>query len=312
MSQISVADTPTSSAEEREAFRDLWAVYDRHFDEITAATLVAAEALADMDPVLREIMDRQTPEQVQAENSRSRHLTMLAMHEGKWEPFIENLRDQGGVYARMGLPFSIWFPIVTAAQSVIVRLLFDTFGDDPARLQRILSALNRFFFEITMARIGEEYLNTRESVIKKQQEAIKELSTPVLPLRPGLILLPIIGVLDTSRARQLTEQLLEGIRQHRAKVVVMDLTGVPVVDSAVANHLLLTIRAARLLGSHSVVTGISTDNAQILTRIGVDLSNLITTSDLQGGIEEADWLLQSTHAQHEATASNGAPPVPVG
>lgn len=230
-----------------------------------------------------------------------------ALELGQWQPYLENLSQQGGYYARLGLPFSAWFVVVTAAQEEILDRLFAAFGGETDRLRAVIKVTNKLLYDITMARIGIEYLSTREAVIQHQQEAIKELSTPVLPLRPGLILLPVIGVIDTTRARQLTEQLLEGIRIHRAKVVVMDLTGVPVVDSAVANHLLQTIRAARLLGAHSVVTGISTANAQILTRIGVDLSGLITTSDLQGGIEEAGWLLRSAQSQHEAILGGAAP-----
>jgi rsbT co-antagonist protein RsbR len=206
------------------------------------------------------------------------------------------------------LPFRSWFPLVTAAQSVIVTRLVDTYAATPQRLEAALTALNRWLFDVTMAAIGEQYLDTREMVIRQQQEAIKELSTPVLPIRSGLILLPVIGLIDTARARQLTEQLLEGVREHRARVVVMDLTGVPAVDSAVANHLLQTVRAASLLGARTIVTGISTANAQTLTRLGVDVSTLITTTDLQRGIEDAEWLLRRL-AAHEpldgVAAQNG-------
>jgi len=85
---------------------------------------------------------------------------------------------------------------------------------------------------------------------------------------------------------------------------VIDLTGVPAVDSAVANHLLQTVRAAKLLGANAVITGISTENAQTLTRIGVDLSGLVTTSDLQSGVDEAEWLLQGARAHRESGAGD--------
>jgi rsbT co-antagonist protein RsbR len=187
---------------------------------------------------------------------------------------------------------------MTSAQSVIASRLIESYATAPQRMHAALTALNRWLFDLTMAIISEQYLDTREAVIRQQQEAIKELSTPVLPIRPGLILLPVIGLIDTSRARQLTEQLLDSIREHRARVVVVDLTGVPAVDSAVANHLLQTVRAAGLLGARAIVTGISTANAQTLTRLGVDVSGLITTTDLQRGIEDAEWMLQRITA-HE-------------
>jgi rsbT co-antagonist protein RsbR len=103
--------------------------------------------------------------------------------------------------------------------------------------------------------------------------------------------LPIIGVIDPQRARQLTEQLLRGIRTNRAKVVVIDITGVPAIDSTVANHLVQTVESARLLGATVIVTGLSPEIAQTLVTIGVDLGKMNTVGDLRGGIEEAERLL---------------------
>jgi rsbT co-antagonist protein RsbR len=302
--QVDLAGAQPFTAKEQEALRDLWVVYESNFDEIQAATMAAAEA----DPDLGKILAQMEPSQLEADQLRSRRQLQQAMQEGDWQPVLEDVRVQGGYYAQMGLPFSSWFVVVTAAQKAILARLFDTYGDEPVRLRAIVQAMNKWFFDITLARIGEQYLDTRENVIRQQQQAIKELSTPVLPLRTGLLLLPVIGVIDSERARQLTEQLLDGIRTYRAKAVVIDLTGVPAVDSAVANHLLQTVRAAKLLGASAVITGISTENAQTLTRIGVDLSGLVTTSDLQRGIEEADWLmLQGTRGHPESGAH--VPPI---
>jgi rsbT co-antagonist protein RsbR len=126
---------------------------------------------------------------------------------------------------------------------------------------------------------------------KQAEEAIRALSTPVLPIRERLLLLPLIGVVDSTRAQQLTEQLLGSIRTYRARAVVIDITGVPIVDSKVANHLLQTVEAARLMGASAIVTGISPEIAQTLVRIGLDLSRLRTKTDLMGGLEEAEQLV---------------------
>jgi len=131
----------------------------------------------------------------------------------------------------------------------------------------------------------------RERIIRQQQEAIRELSTPVLQVRERLLILPIIGVIDSQRARQLTEQLLRGIRNNRAKVVVVDITGVPTIDSVVANHLVQTVEASRLMGASVIITGLSSEIAQTLVTIGVNLSKMNAVGDLQGGIEEAERLL---------------------
>lgn len=152
--------------------------------------------------------------------------------------------------------------------------------------------------DITMQKKTEAELAKTNAALQGQIEerrraeiAILELSTPVLQLREGLLILPIIGILDSQRARQLTEQLLNSIRNNRAKVAVVDITGVAAVDSKVANHLLQTAEAARLMGATVILTGLSVEVAQSLVSIGVDLSRLITVGDLQGGIVEADRLL---------------------
>ena len=113
----------------------------------------------------------------------------------------------------------------------------------------------------------------------------------MLQVRERLLILPIIGVIDPMRARQLTEQLLRGIRTNRAKVVVIDITGVAAMDVTVANHLVQTVEASRLLGATVIVTGLSPEIAQTLVTIGVDLGKMNTVGDLQGGIEQAERLL---------------------
>jgi rsbT co-antagonist protein RsbR len=139
--------------------------------------------------------------------------------------------------------------------------------------------------------VGVSFVEERERVIREQQDAIRELSTPVLQVRERLLILPIIGVLDPARARQLTEQLLGAIQHHRARVVVIDITGVATVDVTVANHLVQTVEAARLMGASAIITGLSSKIAQTLVDLGVDLSMMRTVGDLQGGLEEAERLL---------------------
>jgi rsbT co-antagonist protein RsbR len=132
----------------------------------------------------------------------------------------------------------------------------------------------------------------RERIIRRQQEAIKELSTPVLQVRDQLLIIPIIGLVDTHRARLLTEGLLKAIRARRAKGVVMDVTGVPIVDSKVANHLAQACEAARLMGALVVMTGISSEIALTMVTIGARLRGVHTVGDLQGGIEVVERFLE--------------------
>lgn len=180
--------------------------------------------------------------------------------------------------------------IVLLLRDVLARSLFEKYQADFALLNRVLDAYEPAANRIATT-VGVGFVQERERVIRQQQEAIRELSTPVLQVRERLLILPIIGVVDSERARQLTEQLLRGVRSNRAKVVVMDITGVPSVDATVANHLVQTVEASRLLGATVIVTGLSPEIAQTLVTIGVDLTKMNTVGDLQGGIEEAELLL---------------------
>ena len=180
--------------------------------------------------------------------------------------------------------------IVLLLRDVLARSLFEKYSGDVALLNRVLDAYEPAANRIaTTVAVG--FVQERERVIRQQQEAIRELSTPVLQVRDRLLILPIIGVIDSSRARQLTVQLLQAIRVNRAKVVVIDITGVAAVDSRVANHLVQTVEATRLMGATSIVTGLSSEVAQTLVTLGVDLGKVFTVGDLQGGIEEAERLL---------------------
>jgi rsbT co-antagonist protein RsbR len=177
--------------------------------------------------------------------------------------------------------------IVLLLRDVLARSLFEKYPDDFNRVLDVYEpAANRIANTVAI-----NFVQERERVIRQQQEAIRELSTPVLQVRERLLILPIIGVLDGQRARQLTEQLLRGIRSNRARVVVIDITGVPTIDSTVANHLVQTVDASRLMGASVIITGLSPEIAQTLVTLGVDLSKVNAVGDLQGGIEEAERLL---------------------
>jgi rsbT co-antagonist protein RsbR len=180
--------------------------------------------------------------------------------------------------------------IVLLLRDVLARSLFAKYQNDFALLNRILDAYEPAANRIANT-VAVGFVQERERVIREQQEAIRVLSTPVLQVRERLLILPIIGVIDPQRARQLTEQLLRGIRTNRAKVVVIDITGVPVMDANVANNLVQTVEATRLLGATVIITGLSPEIAQTLVTIGVDLGKMNTVGDLQGGIEEAERLL---------------------
>jgi len=278
--------TPQLNDMQRSAMLDFWTVYEDHYEELQREL----EKAASTDPVLQSVI-HQVPQHVRDEQNRlSFELTRKALVDSEWEPWLENLQEQGGAYAAMGVSIPSWFRIVSDFRRLLRPSLRQVYANDRDRLAAAIEAMENFT-DLALSEIATAYLHSREELIIQQQEAIRDLSTPVLQLRQGLLLLPIVGMMDSHRARQLTTQLLHSIRAQRAKIVVLDLTGVPTVDSAVANHLMQTVQAARLLGAKGIVTGLSAENAQTLVRLGASLSGLNTLGDLQDGIEEADRLL---------------------
>src|SRR3954452_400008 len=177
--------------------------------------------------------------------------------------------------------------IVLLLRDVLARSLFEKYHQDFDLLNRVLDAYEPAANRIANT-VAVSFVEERERIIREQQDALLELSTPVLQVRERLLILPIIGVLDNQRASQLTEHMLHGIRSHRAKVVVVDITGVPDVDEAVADSLVRNVDASRLMGADVIITGLSSKIAQTLVTIGVDLNKMHTVGDLQGGIEEAE------------------------
>jgi rsbT co-antagonist protein RsbR len=135
--------------------------------------------------------------------------------------------------------------------------------------------------------IQAERERLQQEIIEAQRQAIQELSTPVIPIMDRIIVMPLIGSIDTLRARDITRRLLAGITEQRARVVILDITGVPVVDSGVADHLNKTIQAARLKGARAIVTGISDAVAETVVDLGIDWSGIETLSDLQTGLMAA-------------------------
>jgi rsbT co-antagonist protein RsbR len=124
----------------------------------------------------------------------------------------------------------------------------------------------------------------QQEVIEAQRQALQELSTPIIPVMERIIVMPLVGSIDTMRARDITRSLLAGIREHRAKVVILDITGVVMVDSGVADHLNKTIQAARLKGARTIVTGISDAVAETIVDLGIDWGGVETLSDLRTGL----------------------------
>ena len=253
-------------------------------DEFTAAFFSHLSRLGEV-PVLFS-----TPNLLE-EAKRLKREHLLAAVNGTYDRnYIEQRLKLGKLYSSVGLDVQAFLGAFHHLMRTIGAEIMKAPGRSPIESFEAFLSLKKVGF-LDIGVIVDVLIDEREITINQQQEAIRELSTPVLQVRDRLLIMPIIGVLDSRRAKQLTDGLLQGIRSNRAKVVVIDITGVAAVDSKVANHLIQTVAAARLMGTAVIVTGLSAEVAQALVALGVDLSKVNTVGDLQGGLEEAERLL---------------------
>jgi PAS domain S-box-containing protein len=185
---------------------------------------------------------------------------------------LQKLHDEGRFIfetthiAKSGVEFSV------EVNSTVIEL-----DDNPMVLEVVRDITERKQAETERERLQKE-------IIEAQQRAIAELSTPVIPVMDRIIVMPLVGSIDSMRARDITRSLLAGVSQYRAKVVILDVTGVGLMDTGIVNHLNKTIQAARLKGAQTIVTGISDAVAEAIVDLGIDWSKLTTLSDLQTGL----------------------------
>jgi rsbT co-antagonist protein RsbR len=175
---------------------------------------------------------------------------------------------------------------VIVLKNVLTQRLVRSLSQSPAELAACLRVVDDALDRLSLLTFAA-FVETRERVIAQQSLSLMELSTPVVLLWSKVLLLPLVGVIDTLRARQFTERLLVAITSHEASVTIIDVTGVPVFDTSVARHIMKAIDAAQLLGSRIVMTGISPEGALTLTKLGIGFANVISRASLRAGVAEA-------------------------
>jgi rsbT co-antagonist protein RsbR len=282
------ATAPRLNNADQSSLREFWDVYEPHFSEIGAE--LADDALA--HPELANFVGAGDSENV----SESRERIAQAINDGDWGDYLSDMVDTGARYAEAGLSFSAWFATGRTLRSKLVPLLIDALADEPERLADALRGVS-IFIDLVILSVADSFIEAKQRIILEQQDVLRGLSTPVLELRNGLLLVPLIGFIDSERALLLTGKLLEAIAAKRAKAVVLDITGVPAVDSAVANHLMQTVQATQLMGAHTLISGLSPENAQTLVRLGLDLGRLNTVGTLSDGVVAASEILKAAEAR---------------
>ena len=197
----------------------------------------------------------------------------------QWAEMRELLADVSRTRARQGFSPSETATFILSLKEPLFTMLRREFARDADALgvetwttTRLLDALGLFAAEV--------YQKGREEVIARQQQEMLELSTPVVELWEGILALPLIGTLDSARTQVVMESLLEKIVSTGAGIAIIDITGVPTVDTLVAQHLLKTVAAARLMGAECIISGIRPQIAQTIVHLGVELQGVVTKATL--------------------------------
>jgi rsbT co-antagonist protein RsbR len=201
------------------------------------------------------------------------------IHAAAWQPVREFLGGLSLARARQGFSPSETATFVFSLKQPIFNVLRQEIGHDAGALAEELWAATLLLDALGL-HTTEVYQRGREEVIQRQQQEMLELSTPVVTLWEGVLALPLIGTLDSARTQVVMESLLGKIVETGASIAIIDITGVPTVDTLVAQHLLKTVAAARLMGADCIISGIRPQIAQTIVHLGVELSNVTTKATL--------------------------------
>jgi rsbT co-antagonist protein RsbR len=209
----------------------------------------------------------------------------LGLFEGRCDiGYVEDRLRVGAAHERIGLAPK-WY---LAAYRKYLELLRDKLSASlpPAEAVAAFSSVQKIvFFDVTLA--IDTYIAANIETLQRHQAALRELSTPVIRVHDRILLLPLVGAIDSVRAQQIMETVLVRVVEEKAKCMIVDIAGVPVVDTKVADNLVKTTAAVRLLGTQTILTGISAQVARTIVQLGVDISTMHTRSRLQDGIDLA-------------------------
>ncbi|GEL78773.1 STAS domain-containing protein [Tenuibacillus multivorans] len=199
----------------------------------------------------------------------------------------ESLEQFSERIVNLGWPLAYLTEGMQSFRSICIRTILEQIDNkDEAFFLEVMDDVNNWVDPIKNQLINE-YSNNWNNIISLQKVALQELSVPLIPVMEGITVMPLVGTIDTDRAKLIMENLLDGVIKSRAEVVLIDITGVPVVDTMVAHHIVQAAEAVRLIGSTCILVGIRPEIAQTIVNLGIDLSRFPTKSSLKKGFEKA-------------------------
>lgn len=207
-----------------------------------------------------------------------------------FEPVSEILSGISITRARQGFTPKETGLYVLSLKEALLHTLQTEIKDNPEALYEASMKINKLIDSFSMTTF-ETFIKGREEVILRQTDEITEISTPVIRVWDGILALPIIGTLDSARTQVVMENLLQEIVETGSGIAILDISGVPAVDSLVAQHLIKTVSATRLMGAECIISGIRPEIAQTVVHLGIDLSNIITKASLASALKYAYGLL---------------------
>jgi rsbT co-antagonist protein RsbR len=216
--------------------------------------------------------------------------------------YVKNRLRVGAAHERIGMPPKLYLGAYRRYLALIDARLRDHFKGNEAEAVRAIETIRKIIF-FDMALAIDTYIAAYLETTTRHQAAIRELSTPVIKVYDRILLLPIVGTVDTQRADQIMETVLVQVVEQQAKVIIIDIAGVPVVDTKVADHILQTTAAVQLLGAQTILTGISASVARTVVQLGVEMTRVETRAKLSEGIEVALSIIGKKIASRKSSKS---------
>jgi rsbT co-antagonist protein RsbR len=214
----------------------------------------------------------------------------LDINSSQFESIRDILSDLSMSRARQGFSPRETGAYVLSLKKAVVKALQDEHANNYEKLYKDSMAINEVIDNLSMLTF-ETFIKGREEVILRQTDEISEISTPVIRVWEGVVALPIIGTLDSARTQIVMENLLQEIVTTGSSIAILDISGVPAVDSLVAQHLIKTVSATRLMGAECIISGIRAEIAQTIVHLGIDLSNIKTKATLASALQLAFMML---------------------